>query len=68
MYNLEATPAEGTTYRFAREDRKRWPDILQVVYQPLQIAPADSYRHDHVVTQVAENGLALIVPLITPRP
>jgi ribonucleoside-triphosphate reductase len=29
MYNLEATPAEGTTYRFAREDRKRFPEILQ---------------------------------------
>lgn len=29
MYNLEATPAEGTTYRFAKEDRKRWPEILQ---------------------------------------
>ena len=29
MYNLEATPAEGTTYRFAREDRKRHPAILQ---------------------------------------
>lgn len=29
MYNLEATPAEGTTYRFAREDRKRFADILQ---------------------------------------
>lgn len=29
MYNLEATPAEGTTYRFAREDRKRFPDIFQ---------------------------------------
>lgn len=29
MYNLEATPAEGTTYRFAREDRKRHPDMLQ---------------------------------------
>jgi len=29
MYNLEATPAEGTTYRFAREDRKRYPSILQ---------------------------------------
>jgi Oxygen-sensitive ribonucleoside-triphosphate reductase len=29
LYNLEATPAEGTTYRFAREDRKRHPDILQ---------------------------------------
>jgi ribonucleoside-triphosphate reductase len=29
MYNLEATPAEGTTYRFAKEDRKRYPDIVQ---------------------------------------
>ena len=29
MYNLEATPAEGTTYRFAREDLKRYPDIIQ---------------------------------------
>ena len=29
MYNLEATPAEGTTYRFAKEDRKRFSDILQ---------------------------------------
>jgi ribonucleoside-triphosphate reductase (formate) len=29
LYNLEATPAEGATYRFAREDKKRWPQILQ---------------------------------------
>ena len=29
MYNLEATPAEGTTYRFAKEDKARYPDILQ---------------------------------------
>lgn len=29
MYNLEATPAEGTTYRFAKEDKKRFPDIIQ---------------------------------------
>ena len=29
FYNLEATPAEGTTYRFAREDQKRFPDIIQ---------------------------------------
>jgi ribonucleoside-triphosphate reductase len=28
LYNLEATPAEGTTYRFAKEDLKRFPDIL----------------------------------------
>lgn len=29
MYNLEASPAEGTTYRFAKEDRARFPEILQ---------------------------------------
>jgi ribonucleoside-triphosphate reductase len=29
LYNLEATPAEGTTYRFAKEDRKRFADIYQ---------------------------------------
>ncbi len=29
MFNLEATPAEGTTYRFAREDAKRFPGIIQ---------------------------------------
>lgn len=29
LYNLEATPAEGTTYRFAKEDKKRFPGILQ---------------------------------------
>lgn len=29
LYNLEATPAEGTTYRFAREDKKRFEDIIQ---------------------------------------
>jgi ribonucleoside-triphosphate reductase len=28
MYNLEATPAEGTTYRFAKEDKKRYLNIL----------------------------------------
>ncbi|MDP8231047.1 MAG: ribonucleoside triphosphate reductase, partial [Candidatus Zophobacter franzmannii] len=27
-YNLEATPAEGTTYRLARIDRAQFPDIL----------------------------------------
>jgi ribonucleoside-triphosphate reductase len=29
LYNLEASPAEGTTYRFAKEDKKRYPDIIQ---------------------------------------
>ena len=29
LYNLEATPAEGTTYRFAKEDKRRYADIIQ---------------------------------------
>jgi len=28
LYNLEATPAEGTTYRFAKEDKKRYGDSI----------------------------------------
>ncbi len=28
LYNLEATPAEGTTYRFAKEDKKRYQDSI----------------------------------------
>ncbi len=27
LYNLEATPAESTSYRLAKHDRGRWPDI-----------------------------------------
>jgi ribonucleoside-triphosphate reductase len=29
LYNLEASPGEGATHRFAREDAKRYPDIIQ---------------------------------------
>jgi len=28
IFNLEATPAEGTTYRFAMKDKKMFPDII----------------------------------------
>ena len=27
LYNLEATPAESTSYRLAKHDRERWPNI-----------------------------------------
>lgn len=33
MYNLEASPSEGACYRFAREDAKRYPDIIQAGYE-----------------------------------
>ena len=36
LYNLEATPAEGTTYHFAKEDKKRFPEIIQ---QGTSVAP-----------------------------
>ncbi|MDR1255208.1 MAG: ribonucleoside triphosphate reductase [Puniceicoccales bacterium] len=29
LYNLEATPAEGTSYRLAKIDKKMYPDIIQ---------------------------------------
>ena len=28
LYNLEATPAESTAYRFAKHDKERYPDII----------------------------------------
>ncbi len=39
LYNLEATPAEGTTYRFAKEDRRRFPGILQAGTEHEPITP-----------------------------
>jgi ribonucleoside-triphosphate reductase (formate) len=38
IYNLEATPGEGTTYRFARIDKKRFGKIF--------VANEDAYRKD----------------------
>ena len=32
LYNLEATPAEGTSYRLARIDKKKYPDIITAQY------------------------------------
>lgn len=33
LYNLEATPAESTTYRLAKHDRAKWPEILTAGYE-----------------------------------
>lgn len=33
LYNLEATPAESTTYRLAKHDKKRWPAIKTAGHQ-----------------------------------
>lgn len=42
LYNLEATPAEGATYRFARKDKELYPDIIvanEALYQEKGSAP-----------------------------
>src|SRR5699024_9378957 len=48
MFNLEATPAEGATYRFAREDRRRYPGILQAGTdaEPLYTNPSQLPERD----------------------
>ena len=28
LYNLEATPGEGASYRFAKHDKEKYPDIV----------------------------------------
>jgi ribonucleoside-triphosphate reductase (formate) len=42
LYNLEATPAEGATYRFAKKDKELYPDVIvanEEVYQENGAAP-----------------------------
>lgn len=43
MYNLEATPAEGTTYRLARLDRKQYPEIIFANNQAVREEGAEPY-------------------------
>lgn len=62
LYNLEATPAEGTTYRFAKEDKKRYPDILQagqsdnIYYTNSSQLPAD-YTDDPYEALLQQDNL-----------
>jgi ribonucleoside-triphosphate reductase len=43
LYNLEATPAEGCTYRFAKKDKETYPDILCANNQSVVEKGADPY-------------------------
>jgi len=43
LYNLEATPAEGTAYRFAKHDKKEFPDIIVANEQAWQEKKAAPY-------------------------
>ena len=43
MYNLEATPAEGTTYRLAKLDQKRYSDIIFANNESVKEGAAEPY-------------------------
>ncbi|ACL69858.1 ribonucleoside triphosphate reductase [Halothermothrix orenii] len=43
LYNLEATPAEGTSYRFARLDKERFSDIITANEERVRNENADPY-------------------------
>ncbi len=43
LFNLEATPAEGTSYRFAREDKKKFKDIIFANNEAVKTKKAEPY-------------------------
>ena len=43
MYNLEATPAEGTTYRLAKFDQNKYPDIIFANNKAVREGGAEPY-------------------------
>jgi ribonucleoside-triphosphate reductase len=52
LYNLEATPAEGCTYRFAKKDQQLYPGIICANIEAVKTKGADPYytnsTHLHV--------------------
>lgn len=45
IYNLEATPAESTTYRFARLDTVQYPDIITANQKEFQMGASPYYTN-----------------------
>jgi len=45
LYNLEATPAEGTSYRLARIDKRNYPDIIVANEKQLKGGAAPFYTN-----------------------
>jgi ribonucleoside-triphosphate reductase (formate) len=43
MYNLEATPAEGTSYRLAKKDQKKYPDMIFANDETVKMDGAEPY-------------------------
>jgi anaerobic ribonucleoside-triphosphate reductase len=45
MYNLEATPAEGTSYRLARIDKRKYPDIIVANERDVKVGSEPFYTN-----------------------
>jgi ribonucleoside-triphosphate reductase len=45
IYNLEATPAEGTSYRLARIDRKKYPEIVPANRKSMTVGAEPFYTN-----------------------
>ncbi len=45
MYNLEATPAEGTSYRLAKLDKEKYPDIIVANEEAVKSGAAPYYTN-----------------------
>jgi ribonucleoside-triphosphate reductase len=43
LYNLEASPAEGATYRFAKKDKELYPEIIVANNDSVKNVKADPY-------------------------
>ena len=43
LYNLESTPAEGTSYRFARLDKEKFPEIIVANEEAVRTKKADPF-------------------------
>lgn len=55
-YNLEATPAEGTSYRFARKDKELYPEILVANEEDLELGAKPFYTNStHLPVHATED-------------
>lgn len=57
MYNLEATPAEGCSYRLARLDKKHYPDIIVANEEAYRKGAAPYYTNSSMLPVNYTNNL-----------
>jgi len=61
LFNLEATPAEGTSYRFARLDKKQYPDIYTANEDAVQQGAEPYYTNStHLPVQFTDDIFAAL--------